>query len=110
MIVVRPRDLEEFRKVVEEAKKQGKVVYIAAYPCPECEIMDASLEELGLANDDRIVKIDTPDDDWAVDYVLNELKVPGAPSVILPSGEILDDPDPVELALKVKRYVESAKG
>jgi len=109
MIVVKPRDLNEFRKVVEDAKKQGKVIYIAAYPCPECEIMDASLEELGLANDDRIIKIDTPSDDWAVDYVLNELKVSGAPSVILPNGLILDDPDPVELALKVKKYVETAK-
>jgi len=106
MIYRRPRNLEEMRQIVEEAMRSGKLIFIAAYPCPECEIFEASLEELGISDDDRIVKLDVPADDWAVDFVLNELKVPGAPSVILPNGEILDDPDPVELALKVRDILE----
>jgi len=105
MKTVRPSSKEEFRRVVEEAKKTGKLVYIAAYPCPECEQFEASLEELGLDKDDRILKIDVPPDDWAVDYVLNELGVPGAPSVIKPDGEIMDDFDPVVLALRVARVL-----
>ena len=106
MIVVRPKDLGEMRKAIQEAKQQGKLIYIAAYPCPECEQFEAAIEELGLDKDDRIVKIDVPPEDWAVDYVLHELNVPGSPSVILPDGRILDDFDPIELALKTKKVLQ----
>ena len=100
MIVRRPGSLDEMRRIVEEALRGGRLLYVAAHPCPACERFEAALEELGAAGDDRIVKLEVPPDDWAVDYVLNELGVPGAPTVILPGGRVLDDPDPVELALK----------
>lgn len=103
METVRPSSAEEFRRIVEEARRQGRLIYIAAYPCPECEQFEAAIEELGLDNDPRILKVDVPPDEWAVDFVLNELNVPGAPSIVKPDGEIMDDFDPVELALKVAR-------
>jgi len=108
MIYRRPKSLEEMKRIVEETLKSGKLLYVAAYPCPECEIFEASLEELGIANSDKIVKLDVPADDWAVDFVLNELGVSGSPSVIAPDGRIVDDFDPVELAKKVKEIVEKA--
>lgn len=105
MIVKRPSSLDEFRRIVEDAKKSGRLLYIAAYPCPECEQFEAALEELGAANSSKIVKIDVPPEDWAIDFVLGELKVPGSPSVITPDGRILDDFDPLDLARKVAREV-----
>jgi len=110
MIYRRPRNLDEMRQIVEETLKSGKLLYIAAYPCPECEIFEASLEELGIHDDDRIVKLDVPAEDWAVDFVLNELNVPGSPTVILPDGSVIDDPDPVDIALKVKEVLERGRG
>ena len=101
MIVVRPRSREEFKRVVEEARRSGKLVYISARPCLECEVFEEALERLGV-DTSRIVKVDVPDEDWAIDFVLNELGVSGAPSVLAPDGEILDDFDPIELARKVK--------
>jgi len=108
MRVVRPTDIREFKRVIEDARKSNLLVYISAYPCPECEIFESSLEELGIGSSDRIVKVDVPAEDWAVEYVVNELGIPGAPVVILPDGKVLDDFDPVELALKVKSIVEKA--
>lgn len=101
MIVVKPRSREEFKRVVEEARRSGKLVYVSARPCPECEVFEEALERLGV-DTSRIVKVDVPDEDWAIDFVLNELGVSGAPSVLAPDGEILDDFDPIELARKVK--------
>ena len=106
MIYRRPKNLEEMKRIVEETLKSGKLLYIYSYPCPECEIFEASLEELGIANSDKIVKLDVPADDWAVEYVLEELKVPGSPTVVLPDGSMIDDPDPVEMALKVKKVLK----
>ena len=103
---MRPSSLEEFERVIKEAKEKGKLVYIAAYPCPECEQFEAALEELELDKSDEILKIDVPPDEWAVDYVINKLNVPGAPSVIRPDGQIMDDFDPVELALKVAKVIK----
>lgn len=103
MKVVRPKSKEELKRIVEEARSQGKIIYIAAYPCPECEIVDASLEELGADKNDNIIKVDVPPDDWAVEFVLNDLGVPGAPSMILPDGKVLDMPDPVELAMETAK-------
>ena len=105
MIIVRPRDIEEFRSVVSEAKNSGKLVYISAHPCPECKAFELALRALGV-DTSRIVKIDVPSEDWAVEYVVEELGVAGAPSVLLPDGGVLDDVDPLELARKVKRYLE----
>ncbi len=101
MIVVRPKSKEDFNKIIKEAKEEGKLIYISANPCPECEIFEASLEELNVETD-KIVKVDVPAEEWAVDFVLNELGVPGSPSIITPDGKILDDFDPIELAKKVK--------
>lgn len=108
MNVVRPRNREEFVKILEEAKKSGKLVYISAYPCPECEIFEAALEELRV-DVAKIVKIDVPNEDWAIDFVLRELKIPGAPTVITPDGKVLDDFDPIVLAKRVKEYVEKSR-
>jgi len=107
MIVVRPKSKDEFKKIIDDARKSNLLVYISAYPCPECEIFEASLEELNVKTD-RIVKVDVPADDWAIEYVLNELNAPGSPSVVLPNGKILDDFDPIELAQKVKAIVEKS--
>ena len=105
MHVVRPRSREEFARILEDARRSGRLVYVSAHPCPECEAFEAALEELGV-DTSKMVKVDVPDEDWAVDYVLNELGVSGAPSVLTPDGETLDDFDPVELARKVKKYME----
>ena len=105
MKVVKPRDKDEFKRVIAEAREKKLLIYIAAYPCPECEVFEAALEELKV-DTAKIVKVDVPADDWAVDFVLNELKVPGSPTVVLPDGSMIDDPDPVEMALKVKQLVE----
>jgi len=108
MKVVRPSSRDEFKKVVEDAKRDGLLVYISSYPCPDCEIFEASLEELGVETS-KIVKIDVPDEEWAIEFVLDELAVPGSPSIILPNGKVLDDYDAVELAMKVKKIVEGAR-
>lgn len=107
---IRPSSKEEFRAILEKAKDEGKLVYISANPCPECEQFESALEVLALKyNVDvsaKIVKIDTPPDDWAVEFVLEELKLSGAPVVLdLKRGEVIDDFDPVELAKKVVERV-----
>jgi len=93
------------KKIVEETKKQGKLLYISAYPCPECEQFEAALEELG-ANSDQIIKLDVPPDNWAIEYVLEQLRVSGSPSVITPDGRTIDDFDPIELAKKVAQAIK----
>ena len=105
MIIVKPRSKDEFRKIVEEARKSSRLVYISAHPCPECKAFELALRALGV-DTSRIVKIDVPSEDWAVEYVVEELGVAGAPSVLLPDGGVLDDVDPLELARKVKKYLE----
>ena len=105
MIVVRPKSKEDFERIIKEAAEEGKLIYISANPCPECETFEAAIEELNVETD-KIVKVDVPAEDWAVDYVINELGVPGSPSIVLPDGKILDDFDPIELAKKVKKLVE----
>ena len=105
MIIVKPRSKDEFRKIVEEARKSSRLVYISAHPCPECKTFELALKTLGV-DMSRIVKIDVPNEDWAIEYVVEELRVSGAPSVLLPDGGVLNDFDPRELARKVKRYLE----
>jgi len=99
--VVRPSSREEFRRLVEEARRGGLLLYVSAAPCPGCESFEAALKELGV-DTSGIVKVVVPPDEWAVGFVLEELGVSGAPSVVTPEGEVLDDFDPVALAARVR--------
>ena len=106
METIRPRSKEEFKAILERAKAEGKLVYISANPCPECEQFEAALEVLAVQYkidiSGMIIKVDVPDEDWAVEFVLEELKLSGAPVVLNPKdNEVIDDFDPVELAKKV---------
>jgi hypothetical protein len=103
VIVVRPRSVEELKKVIEEARKEDKFVYISAYPCAECEAFEALLEVMFSPEElSKIIKIDTPNDDDIIEYIVDGLRVNGAPSVIAPDGDIIDDFDVYELAKKLK--------
>jgi hypothetical protein len=55
-----------------------------------------------------IVKVEVPADEEIIDYII-QLGVKGAPCVITPSGEILDDFDVYELARKVVKYVKGTE-
>jgi hypothetical protein len=102
VIVVKPSSVEELKKIVEEARKEGKFVYISAYPCAECEAFEALLEVMFSPEElSKIIKIDTPNDDDIIEYIV-ELGVNGAPSVVAPDGDIIDDFDVYELAKKLK--------
>jgi len=105
MIAVRPKDINDLKRVIDDALKNGKLVYISATPCSECEEFEALLETL-LTKDElnMIIKVDIPDDDEIVNYVLNDLGIPGSPTVITPNT-ILDDFDTYELAVKVREYI-----
>jgi len=103
VIVVKPSSVEELKKLLEEARKEGKFVYISAYPCAECEAFEALLEVMFSPEElSRIIKIDTPNDDDIIVYLVELLGVDGAPSVIAPDGDIIDDFDVYELAKKLK--------
>jgi len=103
VIIIRPKSVEELKKIMEEARKEGKFVYISAYPCAECEAFDALLEVMFSPEElSRIIKIDTPNDDDIIEYIVDGLGVNGAPSVIAPDGDIIDDFDVYEIAKKVK--------
>ena len=110
MRTVRPSSKEELKAVIESAIAEGKLVYISAYPCPECEQFEEALkllaEKENVKIEDVIVKVDVPADDWAVQYILEELKLTGAP-VVLSKDETIDDFDPVELAKKVIQKVKT---
>jgi hypothetical protein len=104
VIVVKPRSVEELKKVIEEARKEGKFVYISAYPCAECEAFEALLEVLFSPEElSKIIKIDAPNDDDIIEYIVDGLGVSGAPSVITPDGNIIDDFDVYEIAKKLKK-------
>ncbi|MCL7388714.1 MAG: hypothetical protein LZ173_02090 [Thaumarchaeota archaeon] len=103
MIVVKPKSVEELKKIVEEARKEGKFVYISAYPCAECEAFDALLEVMFSPEElSKIIKIDTPNDDDIIEYIVDGIGIKGAPSVVAPDGNIIDDFDVYELAKKLK--------
>jgi hypothetical protein len=109
MNIIKPRSVDELKEILEKARRDGKIIYIAAYPCPECEALEAILETT-LSEDElsRIIKIDTPSDDDVIDFLLNEVGIKGAPAVIT-GNEVIDDFDVYEIAKKVIRHVKSTK-
>ena len=103
MIVVKPSSVEELKKLLEKARKEGKFVYISAYPCAECEAFEALLEVMFSPEElSRIIKIDTPNDDDIIEHIVDGIGIKGAPSVIAPDGDIIDDFDVYKLAKKLK--------
>jgi hypothetical protein len=110
MNTIKPRSVDELKEILERARRDGKIVYIAAYPCADCEALEAILETT-LSEDElsRIIKIDTPsDDDEIIDFLINDIGIKGAPAIIC-GDEIIDDFDVYEIAKKVMKHVKSTK-
>ena len=102
MIKVSVKSVDDIKQLLEA--NEGKLIYISAYPCADCEAFEALLETM-LGDTDSIVKVEVPVDEEVIDYIVN-LGIKGAPSIILPDGKVLDDFDVYELAKKVVKYVK----
>lgn len=104
---VRPGSPEEFGRVVEECRRRGLPLVISARPCMECVVFEELLAREGLL--DRVVVVDVPAEDWAVDYVLDVLGAPGAPSLVAPDGSVYGG-SPLELLEKVREILAGRRG
>jgi hypothetical protein len=110
MNTIKPRSVDELKEILERARRDGKIVYIAAYPCADCTAFEALLETM-LTEDElnEIIKVDTPsDNEEIIDFLINDIGIKGAPAVII-GDEIIDDFDVYEIAKKVMKHVKSTK-
>jgi hypothetical protein len=87
--------------------KESKIIYISAHPCADCTAFEALLETM-LTEDElkKIIKIDTPNDEEIIDFLINDIGIKGAPAIIF-LNKIIDDFDVYELAKKVKEIVKN---